>query len=472
MIAIWMLYGTVIALFAGLGAAALERGARLLGKAGRWCWVGAMIVTIALPVVAWYRPQVLQPLPIAMLTSNAIVAAAQPVTITAPSIWYHSWSWSELDRPLTVAWGLLSLGLLAWFAGGAWRLARLRKAWHWNGDLFVSTDVGPAVVGFLRCQVVVPEWSFALGVEQRELLLAHEAEHLAAYDSRLLWCSAILLALVPWNIGFWWQFRRLRLAIELDCDSRVLRRRPDRAAYGRLLLDVGIRAAHTLLPVTAFHEPVSNLERRILSMTAKRPKGAGWLAAVLAMGAAVAVFFACEAPRPTAPRSGDGVLAQATMVRDSVAVPPWVREAMAKYYPELVAGRSTAPAEVWFAADGEHHVLQSTLRTPGSVPGTSLGVMEHDNVANLFPGLHSGTIQSITPGGWPAENVRVVWVTVGASPTTVELRERERHVDSVRTEEEARLGSGRESERRTVGPAQAELRERSARDSTRTFRKD
>ena len=56
MIATWMLYGTIVAILAGLGALALDRGARLLGRAGRWCWVGAMVVTLAIPVAAWLRP--------------------------------------------------------------------------------------------------------------------------------------------------------------------------------------------------------------------------------------------------------------------------------------------------------------------------------------------------------------------------------------------------------------------------------
>ena len=61
MIATWMLYGTVVALLAGLGALALETGCRLLSRAGRWCWVGAMVIALALPVVAWLRPVPLVP---------------------------------------------------------------------------------------------------------------------------------------------------------------------------------------------------------------------------------------------------------------------------------------------------------------------------------------------------------------------------------------------------------------------------
>src|SRR5215469_11632596 len=299
MIATWMLYATAVALLAGVGAMALERGARLLGKAGRWYWVWATVVTLALPVGAWYRPQVLQPLPITIPMPNGVVEAAQPATIRRPTLTYrmgHQWSWSELDRPLALGWGLLSLGLLAWFASGSLRLSQMRRAWRSEDGFLVSDNVGPAVVGFFECRVVVPQWSLDLTPAQRDLLLAHEAEHLRAHDSRLLILCAGVLALVPWNLGLWWQFKRLRLAIELDCDQRVLRHRPDLAAYGRLLLDVGARAARNRIPVVAFHEPISSLEQRIRTMTATRPKRAGLLAGALAVGAGLATFLACEAP--------------------------------------------------------------------------------------------------------------------------------------------------------------------------------
>ena len=30
------------------------------------------------------------------------------------------------------------------------------------------------------------------------------------------------VVLMPWNLPLWWQWRRLRFAIEVDCDARVL----------------------------------------------------------------------------------------------------------------------------------------------------------------------------------------------------------------------------------------------------------
>lgn len=290
MIAAWMLYSTAVALLAGLGAMALERGARVLGRAGRWYWVGGMVVTLVLPVAGWLQPAALR-------------AVTPPATFTHSVAWTLG-VWTRLDRPLAAAWGVTTLIMLAWLAVSSVRLTRLRRSWRLDGEHLISRNVGPAVVGFVKARVVLPEWSLGLDAKQRDLLLAHERQHLAAHDPRLLVASAALVALVPWNIGLWWQFRRLRLAVELDCDQRVLRGRPDRATYGRLLLEVGARAARAALPLTAFHEPMSSLERRIRTMTSPRSRRPRLLAAGLAVLAAAAAFVACEAPQPTAPALG------------------------------------------------------------------------------------------------------------------------------------------------------------------------
>ena len=37
-----------------------------------------------------------------------------------------------------------------------------------------------------------------------------------------LMVTALTLILAPWNVALWWQLRRLRLAVEMDCDRRVV----------------------------------------------------------------------------------------------------------------------------------------------------------------------------------------------------------------------------------------------------------
>lgn len=145
---------------------------------------------------------------------------------------------------------------------------------------------------------MIPEWALRLEERLRRLMLLHEGEHVRAGDPRLLGLGLAVVAAMPWNPVVWWLLRRLRLAIELDCDARVLRREPDPRGYGALLLEVGRRFSGTGLVAAALAEPQSFLERRLRRLV--RPKPRGWARALAAGGAAVVLtVLACEAPEPT-----------------------------------------------------------------------------------------------------------------------------------------------------------------------------
>jgi beta-lactamase regulating signal transducer with metallopeptidase domain len=164
--------------------------------------------------------------------------------------------------------------------------------------VLVSPDTGPAVVGLIRSHIVLPEWACEADPEVRALMLEHEGEHLRAGDPRLLAGALLVVALMPWNPAVWWQLRRLRLAVEIDCDARVLRRRGDVRAYGALLLEMGRRAGASRLAVAAFSEPTSFLERRIRAMTAPALRFAGLRAAGFGALSAALVAAACSMPGP------------------------------------------------------------------------------------------------------------------------------------------------------------------------------
>jgi hypothetical protein len=91
-------------------------------------------------------------------------------------------------------------------------------------EVAVSEGVGPAVLGILSPRIVVPRWLLEEAAQRRSAVLAHESEHLRAHDGRLLLAALLLVALLPWNLPLRWLWRRLRLAIEVDCDARVVRR--------------------------------------------------------------------------------------------------------------------------------------------------------------------------------------------------------------------------------------------------------
>jgi beta-lactamase regulating signal transducer with metallopeptidase domain len=212
---------------------------------------------------------------------------------------------SQADLPLLALWLAATALLLTTLALTYRRLSRTVSGWpirRLHGHpVRVSENVGPAVLGIRRGQVVLPRWAAECRPDHRRLIVLHEVEHLRAGDERLLVAAAVIVALVPWNVFAWWQLRRLRLAVELDCDRRVLRTGVQVRQYASLLLDAGSRRGMSPMAAAAFVHFQSQLGRRIREMTEKR-KGPRYVPAALAtVGAIALVVAACEAPAPTNP---------------------------------------------------------------------------------------------------------------------------------------------------------------------------
>jgi TonB family protein len=125
-----------------------------------------------------------------------------------------------------------------------------------------------------------------------------------------LFGATVAVALMPWNLALWLQAKRLRLAIELDCDARVLRAHPSTERYGLLMLTIAQRrsVAPTLF-APMLTEPTTQLERRIIAMRT----GTRRLARVTVYGGSVIALgvlaFACSlqsdtstGPKPARPQ--------------------------------------------------------------------------------------------------------------------------------------------------------------------------
>ena len=170
----------------------------------------------------------------------------------------------------------------------------------------LSKNVGPAVIGLRSMDVVLPEWILSLDAPLRAIVLRHEEEHRSARDPYLLFGAAIAVALMPWNPALWFQARRLRLAIELDCDARVLRAHPSTERYGMLMLTIAQRrSVGPTLFSPMLTEPTTLLERRILAM---RPATRRLARLTVYGGSALAVAalaFACSLQSDTtSPKAG------------------------------------------------------------------------------------------------------------------------------------------------------------------------
>ncbi|MEO7085874.1 MAG: M56 family metallopeptidase [Gemmatimonadaceae bacterium] len=208
-----------------------------------------------------------------------------------------------VDRLVAIAWGVASailLSRLALFANAARRWRDTLPSINVDGTLArLSDQVGPVVSGIFGAEVIIPRWVLSLDQLERSLVLRHEVAHRDARDTYLLWLAAVLVALMPWNVLLWWQWSRLRLAIEIDCDARVIAELPHPVTYARMLIrlaaDPGDHNSRRFPPVLALSR--TRLEQRVAALSVPQRSSTMMKAAHLsiAVGAAV-VALALRAP--------------------------------------------------------------------------------------------------------------------------------------------------------------------------------
>jgi beta-lactamase regulating signal transducer with metallopeptidase domain len=304
----WMLYSIVVSLLMGLAALALERSAQIRQRPARWLWGMCMVASLA---ILFIPPKVSVQIPETThadrAASSEILAPPQTTAIetsrfTLPIIGTDQTPLSNgvstlLDWTWRMASMALALVILASGAHLAWRRRRWDRGHMAGTAVYISEDSGPAVVGFLRPHIVVPRWLTKLSPDEQELVIAHERSHLGAYDTQLLTIAVCLLACMPWNLMLWWQLRRLRLAIEIDCDARVLGLGYPVARYSETLIAVGERQSASYAMAMARYGSKSFLEQRIRNMLRKKTRYARvWALALGCLGVGLAVCAAEVAP--------------------------------------------------------------------------------------------------------------------------------------------------------------------------------
>lgn len=311
----WMFYVVMVSLLLSVGAFLAERAARLKQVGTRWIWITAIVASLALPTlmssVTLQVPDVLGD----QVTSR-IVALRQTTTLTlSPAMWItgepEPRSWRVADDTIRRIWLGVSIAMLLALLVSGIQLALRKRRWRRDTvcgtSVYLTADVGPAVVGLLRPSIALPEWVTKAGSAHQTAVLAHEQSHLDARDPQLFTFALALLVFMPWNLPLWWQLRRLRYAIEIDCDARVLKAGVDPAHYGETLIVVGERQSAYVGAVAAMSESKSFLEERIEHMIRKpvrwRRLGAATLASVSVALTAVAAQVAppnADAPAPVA----------------------------------------------------------------------------------------------------------------------------------------------------------------------------
>lgn len=275
MTAEWMAYTVAISCVLSAGGLAVERACRLRRWPSRWIWVLALATPFLLPLAASLQgssaeraPAVIaEPATLSGSNPAAVASVAAPMRQIAHHI-HRAAASPGVAWLLAVSWvvgsALLGLGLaISWL-----RMRRKSASWtprKLDGTyVLVSEDIGPAVIGVLQPRIVVPAWLLAADAQVRRLTLAHESEHVRARDPLLLLAGTLAVVLLPWNLPLWWQWRRLRFAIEVDCDTRVLKSGGVAdLEYAEALLNVAQRSSGVPLGAAAMCESASTLEKRI-----------------------------------------------------------------------------------------------------------------------------------------------------------------------------------------------------------------
>jgi beta-lactamase regulating signal transducer with metallopeptidase domain len=296
---------------------------RLSARSRRWTWLTGLIVTVAVAGAALAFPRA----PSLASVAGTDLSATPAIGVAHVSATTHIGFFgamrggvaAAIDRTRSATERVVSLGVAPWSAA-AWlvltgslllflcvvhrRFLRLRRQWPIANVHDVRVKVapasGPAVMGVRRPDIVIPRWLLARADEEQRLVVEHEGEHVRARDPMTLaigWGCAVLM---PWHPATWWMLSRLRLAVELDCDQRVLRRGASRRSYGALLVDLSARFSGLPAGATALADRTTHLEQRLIAMNTHRPSLVSLRAGAFALAGLVAIVSACEMKMPTA----------------------------------------------------------------------------------------------------------------------------------------------------------------------------
>ena len=418
--AMWMAYATLTGALLSLAAWLTQSAAHGRSLPTRFVWLSAMVATVALPCLAFMPAREAT---VEAAASNPAIGAAEMMPIMlqmlvhgAPDGAAAAAPGRDYDRTLLEGWAFLSAALAAGLAAALVALGARRRTWRSarvdGVDILVARDAGPAAVGIFSPRIVLPEWALGADARALELMLEHEIEHVRARDPILLASVGLLLVAMPWNVALWWQAARLRQALELDCDARVLRRHPDPQAYGTVLLDVARGESRWLLASPAMARRRS-LERRIRLLVARRRR-ARTVAFVLVAAASV-VTLACglERPRPNAgraelrsadvpsPLAHDGAPTNQPRVADVALVAGGAPEANVPVADEPVAqdGRSQVPEAPRAAEPADTPVFTPMTQIPT--------VRNHADVAAALRRFYPPVLRDAG-----IEGTAVVWIYI------------------------------------------------------------
>ncbi len=326
MIAALMIYGIVVSTLVAIGAVAAEWLARRVEVPARSVWAGAMLVVLAFIGFAPYRGSSPPTTTLKVTGAESLQTTSTPIGGFNFATFAHRVADIErsavvepIERSIAFVQGRLpeSAGnylMALWLIATASLMALMiavhlrfkRKRRHWpvarlcGVKVHIAPGDGPAVIGIVRPDVVVPRWLLARSDDEQRLVIAHETEHLRAHDPVLLVFGWTVAAILPWSPAAWWMLSRLRLAVELDCDARVLSAGVAPRKYGDLLIDLAEQRSGFRVSVAALADDSSHLEQRLTAMKPDLPKYIRARAVFVSALALTVLLVACETAMPTA----------------------------------------------------------------------------------------------------------------------------------------------------------------------------
>ena len=317
----WTLYVLLVGTLLACAALALDGILRRTTLPTRWVWVSALAGIVCLAVIAPRSEGSRIAYNIHVTRDRAEATVAQSPAATGAAELLHRAralvkststtiiAVSSRHLPdsvaisLSIAWGMASATMLLVLVIVNRRIDRERRMWPlaevFGTPVRVTPAVGPAVIGLSAPEIVVPRWLLERSIDEQRLVIVHEREHVAARDQLLPVGGLIVAAMLPWHPAVWWALSRLRLAIELDCDARVLNHGVQARPYGALLIDIAGQCAGHRVGALALADRTSHLERRLLAMKNTQPRFTLLRTGALGAIALLSIAVACEARLPT-----------------------------------------------------------------------------------------------------------------------------------------------------------------------------
>lgn len=405
----WMLYTVALALLVTGAAQLCAWAAGLHGAPGRWSWMAALICSVGAPIAARQLPLPERADALRTRAATYLAIAAVGGLDVAPAGSVGTASARTPDDIAAIVWAIVSgLAVLA-VIGGYVQLHTRRRSWRRStvcGErVLLSPETGPAVVGVLRSEIVLPEWALTLDPTELTLALRHEREHILARDPWLLLSALLAVAAMPWNPVLWFQLRQLRRAIERDCDARVLTRTRDLRHYVSVLLTVGQRRGTIGSPALALLHTTSLLEWRIRTMTSPAPSHRRSRTLVSAALAVILAAAAVVLPRPG--------ISQTYRTRGTVVSRPRAiaRDTGSSATRDSVLSAATVAAK----RDTLERLRQELARNPSSNRfGYTVSIKKNTSRASILPSppIPEARMQAAIANSFPGS------VVTTASPTT------------------------------------------------------